>query len=124
MNLLLDTHVFVWMFEGNRRIPQNVIDIIKSAPEMAHISVITAWEIATKIAIGKFQLDRPLDGIIEDSGYGRLDLSFRNHRRYAALPLLHRDPFDRMLIAQALDEGLTLVTNDRNIRRYDVPVLW
>lgn len=124
MNLLLDTHVLIWVFEDDPRLPAKVAEAVENAETNAYISAITAWEIAIKITVGKLHLDKSLDRIIETSRYRRLDLSFSSHRRYTELPLLHRDPFDRMLIAQALDEGLTLVTNDRNIRRYDVPILW
>lgn len=124
MNLLLDTHVIVWSFLSPEKLSSTANDALISNDNSVFVSVLAAWEVAIKRATGKLDLGFGFDEGLSKLGYTPINLRYATHVRYSELPLLHRDPFDRMLVAQALDEGLTLVTNDRNIRRYDVPILW
>ena len=120
--LLLDTHAFLWWRSAPRRLGPGARNIIAEA-ETVHVSMASAWEAAIKISIGQLKLEsRFEDGVLE-SGFQPLPIKFRHIDRLASLPFLHRDPFDRMLIAQALADGLTIVTEDRRIADYEVALL-
>lgn len=123
MRLLLDTHVFLWWRENSPRLKPDVRRAVSQA-EAAYVSAATAWEIAIKVALGKLQVPGPVEPAVAQSGFGKLPVEFRHAAAVMALPAHHGDPFDRMLIAQALTEGLTLVTHDRQLAPYGVPVLW
>ena len=120
--LLLDTHTLLWAIEGGRQLHPSTLDAI-FVNNRVYVSAASYWEIAIKAALGKLQLaDDPLE-FIENSGFTELPVYFRHAVLAASLPLHHHDPFDRMLIAQAQAEELTLVTDDSHIARYDVPTL-
>lgn len=91
---------------------------------MIVVSVVSAWETAIKSALGKLSIAVPFDEAVEINGFDRLLITFPHAAAVADLPHHHGDPFDRMLIAQAREEGLTVVTHDRRFAPYDVPVLW
>lgn len=123
MNLLLDTHVFIWWKSDPQRLAPDVRDQIASAP-VAFVSVVSVWEAAIKVALGKLRHPGSFAAAVRDSGMNRLSLSFEDAERSAQLPVHHKDPFDRALIAQAMTENLTIVTADRLFEKYDVRVLW
>ncbi len=123
MRLLLDTHVFLWWNEDDQRLRQEVKDTIIRA-EGNVVSAASAWEVAIKTALGKMQLHIPFEDAVEINSFQKLPVEFRHATATAALPPHHGDPFDRLLIAQALTEGLTLVTHDRVFARYGIPVIW
>ncbi len=87
------------------------------------VSAITIWEIEIKRALGKLRVPEDVAGLVEEAGFERLAITFEHAREAGRLPLLHADPFDRMLVAQARLEGMTLASGDESIRCYDVPVL-
>jgi PIN domain nuclease of toxin-antitoxin system len=97
--------------------------MIEEGAEVVLVSAATIWEIEIKRALDKLQTADDAVALVDESGFERLDISFAHAREAGRLPLLHGDPFDRMLIAQARLEGLTLATADARIKRYDVPVL-
>lgn len=123
MRLLLDTHVLLWWSEANRRLGGPAREAIAGA-DAVFVSVASAWEAAIKESLGKLSIEVPFDEAVEINGFDRVIISFAHAGAVADLPLHHRDPFDRMLIAQARSEGLTLVTHDRHFEPYDVPILW
>lgn len=88
------------------------------------VSAASAWEAATKAGMGKLTLDVPFERVAEVNGFDKLPITFAHAAAVATLPEHHRDPFDRMLVAQARSEGLTLVTHDRAIEPYGIPILW
>ncbi len=111
----------IWVLEG-RAINSAVSDAI-AGPAQAVVSAATVWEIAIKRRLGKLRgLDDPI-GLVDDSRMERLPITFEHAERAGTLPLHHRDPFDRMLVAQAQLEGLTLITTDRKMHLYEVPIL-
>jgi len=121
MRLLLDTHVAIWWLSGDRRLSKATRLAIEGATE-AFLSAVSLWEIFIKQDTGR--LDLPIgfvDALRDD--FVELSLTFDHALEGRALPLLHRDPFDRMLVAQAKVEGLTIVTSDRMLSEYGVPVL-
>lgn len=123
MRLLLDTHVFLWWRENHPRLGAEVRKVIADADE-AFVSAASAWEVAIKVGIGKLSIPGPFEEGVERSGFDKLPVEFRHAAAVSALPHHHGDPFDRMLIAQALTEGLTLVTHDRLFQPYGIPILW
>ena len=116
MNLLLDTHVLIWWDEG-RRLSAGARRAIGSA-EAVYVSAASAWEIAIKIGLGRLRSTRTVEQAAADSGFLELPVTFRHAELVAQLPAHHRDPFDRLLVAQAEAERLTLVTRDPVFQRY------
>ena len=117
--LLLDTHAFLWWRSTPARLGPAARQAIAEA-ESVHVSMASAWETTIKVSIGKLRLDTPFEDGIAESGFRPLPIEFRHLDRLAVLPFIHRDPFDRILIAQALTDGLTIVTDDSRIARYEV----
>lgn len=122
MRLLLDTHVWAWMRLEPHRVSRGAAETINAADHIV-VSVVTAWEILTDRRVRGLasRLDLPMDEAT--AGFPVLPIMPAHVAAMAAMPWLHRDPFDRMLVAQAQAEGLVLVTADRRIRAYDVAVL-
>lgn len=118
MNLLLDTHVLIWWDEG-RRIAAAARRAIEAA-DVVYVSAASVWEVAIKIGLGRLRPDRTVEEAAEESGFLELPITFRHAQRVSGLPAHHRDPFDRLLVAQAEIEGLTLVTRDPVFDRYGV----
>jgi PIN domain nuclease of toxin-antitoxin system len=121
--LLLDTHVFLWWRVNDPRLGENAISAIADA-DIVFVSAVSAWEAAIKASLGRIELPDTVESGVEDSGFEKLPITFSHAEGTAALPRHHHDPFDRMLIAQAAAEGLTLVTQDRKLEAYGVPILW
>jgi PIN domain nuclease of toxin-antitoxin system len=126
--ILLDTHVWLWLNSSTERIPPSTLAVLTDPDMDLYLSVASAWEIAIKYSSGKLPL--PLEPAlyissrIAENGVRPLPIRLGHTFQAAALPLHHRDPFDRMLIAQAQIEGLPLATADPVIASYDVSVLW
>jgi PIN domain nuclease of toxin-antitoxin system len=120
--LLLDTHVFLWWRARDPQLTPRAVDAIASANQV-YVSAASAWEAAIKIAAGRLALPEPFETGVRKSGFLPLPVDFHHAEHIAHLPLHHKDPFDRLLVAQARTEGLTLVSGDRRIGRYDVQLL-
>ena len=123
LRLLLDTHVLVWQATEPDRVPDAIIDSIGEESNAKFVSAATAWEIEAKRAAGRLKVSARLVEGLRNAGYLELPLRFEHAVEARRLPPIHGDPFDRMLVAQARVEGLTIVSADRQIARYDVPVL-
>jgi PIN domain nuclease of toxin-antitoxin system len=121
MRLLLDTYVLIWWDEG-ARLSRGADAAIREADQV-YVSAVTGWEIATKAALGRLQTSRSVTEAIVETGFEELPVRLRHAQALARLEVHHRDPFDRMLVAQALVEGLTIVTRDRAFAVYQVPQL-
>ena len=119
---LLDSHILIWLDSGSDRLRPQVLETLRRA-EQRYLSAVTAWELSLKQAAGKLRLRTPVGAMLESFGLLELPVAIRHGDRAALLPLFHRDPFDRMLVAQALVEGLILVTADVELAQYGVPVL-
>ncbi|HYN96251.1 MAG TPA: type II toxin-antitoxin system VapC family toxin [Pilimelia sp.] len=121
MSLLLDTHIVMWWLTDDPTLADEIKDRLDQELDV-YVSSATVWEVAIKQALGK--LDPPdLPEQIRDSGFRLLDITAEHGIAAGRLPVHHRDPFDRILIAQAQLEGLTLITRDTHIQKYDVDVL-
>lgn len=121
MRLLLDTHILIWWDEG-ARLSTKATQAIRDA-EQVYVSAASAWEIAIKASLGRLSTTRSVAEAAADSGFEELPVRVAHAEGVLALPWHHRDPFDRMVVAQALAEGLTLVTREPVFRRYGVKVL-
>jgi PIN domain nuclease of toxin-antitoxin system len=121
VNLLLDTHVLIWWDEG-RRLSAEARRVIREAEDV-YVSAASAWEIAIKTALGRIKPRRTVEQAAAESGFLELPVTFRHAARVSTLPVHHRDPFDRLLVAQAVEEGLALVSRDPAFGRYGVTVV-
>jgi len=121
MALLLDTHVVLWWLEDDAKLDSATKDRLDVDSEV-YVSSATVWEVGIKQTLGKLTGEGSLAEHVRDSGFAVLPISADHAIAASALPLHHRDPFDRMLIGQALVEGLTVVTRDRVFHAYDVPI--
>ncbi len=121
--LLLDTHVFLWWRADSRQLKAATREAIASA-DLVFVSAASAWEAGIKAALGRLRIPDTMAAGIADSGFEELPITVAHAEAAAALPPLHADPVDRMLVAQARLEHLTLVTHDNRIRPYAVDVLW
>jgi PIN domain nuclease of toxin-antitoxin system len=122
VSLLLDTHVVLWWLADAPSLSEEIKDRLDHEADV-YVSAVTVWEVAIKQAIGKLTAPADLPERVRDSGFRELPIGFDHAIAAGRLPLIHRDPFDRMLVAQARCEHLTLVTADHHCRQYDVAVL-
>ncbi|HEY3631692.1 MAG TPA: type II toxin-antitoxin system VapC family toxin [Jatrophihabitantaceae bacterium] len=122
MSLILDTHILLWWLGKLRKLPAAAHRAIQSADAVT-VSAASAWEIAIKRGQGKLEAPDDLADVITGEGFEALPITFEHAREAGALPRHHRDPFDRMLIAQARLERLTVVTVDSRFAKYDVELL-
>jgi PIN domain nuclease of toxin-antitoxin system len=123
VKLLLDTNALIWTFADPTRFSTYVADTIQDESNEVYVSVVSAWEIGVKRAKGKLDLPGDMEAMVAEKKFTSLPLSMRHGLAVESLPPEHHDPFDRMLVAQAQMEGLTLVTSDRTMRRYPIAVL-
>lgn len=128
MRALLDTHAFLWWLTDDPQLPQNVRDIIADGNNELYFSAASCWEIAIKAQLGKLALpDKPAAFISDQlavNGVQSLPIQSSHALHVFNLPALHRDPFDRMLIAQAQLENMPIITSDPLIALYEVQLLW
>ncbi len=121
---MLDTHALLWWLAADARLSAMAREVIEHGSTAVLYSAASIWEIAIKRAAGKLTAPDDLVDAVEADGFVELPIAARHAAVAGALPLHHRDPFDRMIVAQALLEGLTVLTSDERIRGYGVPVIW
>ncbi|MCL2108311.1 MAG: type II toxin-antitoxin system VapC family toxin [Oscillospiraceae bacterium] len=127
MRYLLDTHVIIWYFDDSPKLPQKIAEIIDNPKNKVCISSASLWEITLKMNIGKLDIDFTLDELlnaIKDNDFDVLQIEDRYLQGLSTLPFIHKDPFDRLLIATAKAERMSILTADENIQRYDVQWIW
>ncbi|MCY7417961.1 MAG: type II toxin-antitoxin system VapC family toxin [Chloroflexi bacterium] len=128
MKILLDTHAFLWWVTDDPRLPSSARAVISDAANVLMLSAASAWEMGIKVAKGTLHLPAPLPEllafIVHDERLQGVDIGFEHALAGAALPPIHGDPFDRLLIAQAQAIGCPILTRDADIARYDVDVIW
>lgn len=123
MRLLVDTHLLVWWVAG-RRLPREAVALIEDATNELLASAASIWEIAIKAGLGRIAVDpAELSGALAAGGFTPLPVTMRHAAAVAGLPPIHRDPFDRLLVAQSQVEGLSLLTHDRVLGRYGALVV-
>ena len=123
MRLLLDTHILLWWLAGDRRLSAPIREAVADPETDVVVSAVSAWEIAIKKALGKLRAPDDLEAQMVAQGFGPLPITVRHALLAGALPRHHEDPFDRMLVAQAHAEQLTLVSVDPWVSHYEVAVL-
>jgi len=127
MNYILDTHSIIWFLNGSSQLSEKSRITIESSDNQKFISIGTVWELAIKISIGKFEFQSGLNGfvdLVEENGFDILPLSHFDLIHLTNLPFIHRDPFDRLLIAQAMENKMTIITKDEHISKYTISTLW
>ncbi len=123
MNLLLDTHILIWALENNPALSDKAREAIIDGRNMVFVSAASVWEISIKTAMGKLEVPNNLIEEIAIHRFTQLSMNFEHAKLAGELPDIHKDPFDRMLIAQAMIEKLTMVTQDNRIPKYGVSLL-
>lgn len=123
MRLLLDTQVLIWTLRNPKRLSEQARNAITAGENRVFVSVASPWEMAIKTALGNLTPPDDLEAQLEDKSFELLPIALRHTRAVASLPRHHGDPFDRMLIAQAQVDGMTLITSDRQIKRYQVTLM-
>jgi len=124
---LLDTHTFIWFINGDKELSNKAKELIEANDSVNFISIASIWEIAIKISLGKLQLNTPFEEInrqIEANGFHWLPITFEHTLQLSKLPFHHRDPFDRMIIAQCLVNRLSVISKDSNFKNYGINLIW
>ncbi|MGC1954958.1 MAG: type II toxin-antitoxin system VapC family toxin [Gammaproteobacteria bacterium] len=128
MNFLLDTHAFLWWVNDAPELSTNANAYLAEPRNEVFFSLASVWEMAIKLSIGKLKLAEPLENFVieqlQRNGFRQLGISFQHVIGVASLPFHHRDPFDRLIIAQALAERLPVLTADRTFDAYGIQRLW
>ncbi len=127
MAFLLDTHAFLWFVSGDKKIPKSVKDIISNINESCYLSAASLWEITIKLQIGKLKLGIPLNELFEFVTRNQIEvipINFEHLITLAELPKNHTDPFDRIIISQAIVENLEIITKDKEFKKYDTKIKW
>ena len=125
--ILLDTHTLLWYFQNNKQLNSTVIDLLENLENELYVSIVSLWEIAIKINIGKLQLDCTFQeflSTIEQYNIEILPITLTDLESYLNLPLHHRDPFDRILVTQTVNNDLILLSRDSAFDNYFIQILW
>ena len=127
MNLLLDTHTFLWFLSGDKQLSQPALEKIIDLNNVRYISIATIWEIVIKLSLGRLEIKGGFDTIenfLENNDVEILPIDFSDTKILLKLELHHRDPFDRILISQAVSNNLTIITKDAAFKKYPVKIFW
>ena len=121
--LLLDTHILLWWLADNKALGKQARTLLSAPRNTIFVSAASTWEISIKKARGLLEAPDDIESIIEDEGFEKLAITLFHGERAGALPPIHRDPFDRMLIAQAQAEGLEIISSDNEMPKYGIKVI-
>ena len=127
MKLLLDTHTFIFFINGSKRLSQKAKQAIINPSNSKFVSIVSIWEMAIKVGLDKLKINYPFREVfnqIEENGFEILPIMFGHTLQVSQLEFHHRDPFDRLLIAQAMSEGMTIISKDDNFHSYKTEILW
>ncbi|RJQ47492.1 MAG: type II toxin-antitoxin system VapC family toxin [Gammaproteobacteria bacterium] len=128
MRLLLDTHAFLWWVEDAPELSRKARQAVANPGNECFLSLVSCWEMAIKLSLGKLKLSGVIERFIPEqlsiNGFHRLEIGFRHVTQVASLPFHHRDPFDRLLVAQAREEKLAIVSADAVFQKYGVKRIW
>ena len=127
MRVLIDTQVLFWWYSEPSKLSRSAVSILEDGSNVLLVSAVTAWELAIKVMLGKLDalsLVIDLEGFLREEGFTELPITVPQATRAGLLPLHHRDPFDRILVAQAQDLATPIISSDRLLDRYDVKRLW
>ncbi len=128
MKYLLDTHAFLWFVSDDGELSSKARAIIKNSKNEVFFSAVSAWELSIKIKLGRLTIEEELEPFIikqlSENNFSTLSITLFHSIYTSKLPGIHKDPFDRMLIAQSIIENMSLISKDKNIKKYKVPVVW
>lgn len=127
MQILLDTHAMLWFINGDKHLSANVREIIEDTQNQCFVSIASLWEITIKFSQQKLELDMEFDEIytmLADNDIEIMPVTFRHLQTLLPLPYHHRDPFDRVIIAQSLTEKIKIATKDEHFDKYTADVIW
>jgi len=127
MDILLDSCSVLWFLNGDEKMPSSARDVILDTENTIYVSIATLWEVAIKLSIEKLDFNGGIDGFIEAleaEDFTLLEISPEHIKIITRLPFIHRDPFDRILIAQAMEENVPIMTSDSKILKYDITSIW
>jgi PIN domain nuclease of toxin-antitoxin system len=127
MDLLLDTHAFIWFLNGDSQLPASVKNLIADTSNRCFVSIGSIWEVAIKSSLNKLELQgdfNQIAGFLNSNDIEVLPITFEHIQRLLQLDFYHRDPFDRIIIAQALTENLSVATRDKIFHEYGVNIIW
>jgi PIN domain nuclease of toxin-antitoxin system len=127
MAYLLDTHTFLWFISGHKQLPESLVEKISDISQPCYISIASFWEIAIKIQIGKLKIEISLEELYRFAEINQIEIISINEKHLLTLlklGLIHNDPFDRLIIAQAISEKLIVVTKDKEFKKYKVKQQW
>jgi PIN domain nuclease of toxin-antitoxin system len=127
MNLLLDTHAFIWFVEGSFELSSKAKNAILDEDNVKYVCVVSLWEMSIKVAQGKLNLKSPFETVLDDvynNGFKLYDINFNHILKNTTLEWHHRNPFDRLLISQAIVDNFTVVTKDENFPSYPIQIIW
>jgi len=126
-NYLIDTHTAIWYFNGDKALSKTAREVILDLSNQINLSIISAWELAIKVSLGKLEFKGQVARFVhfaETYGITILPIKTSHLSALESLPWIHRDPFDRLLVATAISEQMTFISADKNVTQYDVPLLW
>ena len=127
MNLILDTHIFIWFINGDNNLTAKSRKEIENPANVKFISIASIWEMAIKVSLKRLDINRPFEDILEqidDNGFEILPILFEHTLKLTKLDLHHRDPFDRLIIAQSLVEKMPVISKDKFFDAYKVRRIW
>jgi len=127
MDYLLDTHSFLWFINGDDALSETARKSIEDVTSTKFVSIASFWEISIKLSLGKLILEMPFNELKEQvtkNGFDILPITFEHTSKVTALNFIHKDPFDRMIIAQAITEKLAIIGKDNNFHQYNVKMIW
>jgi len=127
MNYLLDTHILIWFLNGDKDLSSNARKAIESREAINFVSIVSLWEIAIKISLNRLDLKSPFEKIgveISNNNFQMLPITFQDTLILSSLPFHHSDPFDRLLIAQSINNKFTVISKDQYFTSYKIKVLW
>jgi PIN domain nuclease of toxin-antitoxin system len=127
MNILLDTHTFLWYLQDSKELSSKSAEILEDSSNTLWLSIASLWEISIKLGLGKLSLQNSfseLEEVLQQLKIEVLPITFSDTERYLNLPLYHRDPFDRILVAQAMNNSLVLISRDRAFDAYNIQRVW
>ena len=127
MDLLLDTHAFLWFITGDKQLPEKIIKLMGNSDNKCFVSIASIWEIVIKLSLNKLEIIggfETIEDFLDNNDFEILPVDFSHTKALLELEHLHNDPFDRMIISQAIAEKLVVVTKDRFFKDYKVKVIW